>query len=227
MGIWEEYGGFFRALRQDFHHTGAILPSSRFLGRAMTRQLRGPRPACRILEVGPGTGPITREIARWLVPGDRLEAVEINPQFVALLRRRVERDKVLAAHREAITIIEAPVEKLPGEGVYDFIISGLPLNNFSIPQIRAVFIAFRRLLKPDGLLTYFEYPFVRRLKVPFVNRSERRRLSRVGWVVGRYIRNYQVRRERVLLNVPPAIVRHLRFTPGRAPCENRSQALSS
>jgi phospholipid N-methyltransferase len=216
MSIWEEYGGFFRALRRDFHHTGAILPSTRFLGRGMTRQLQGPRPACRILEVGPGTGPVTREIARRMLPGDRLDAVEINPHLVGVLRRRLERDKVLAAQREAITIIEAPVEQLPGESVYDFIVSGLPMNNFSVAEVRAVFAAFRRLLKPDGLLTYFEYLLVRRLKAPFVSRSERRRLFRVGRVVGRFIRDHEVRRERVFLNVPPAVVRHLRLKPAPA-----------
>ena len=44
-------------------------------------------------------------------------------------------------------------------------------------------------------------------------RRERRRLYRVGRVVGQYIGAYQFRRQHVLMNVPPAIVRHLRFVP--------------
>ena len=86
MHIWAECGNFFRECRRHFHTTGAILPSSRFLARALVRQLRGPRPACRILEVGPGTGSVTCEIARRMLPGDRLDAVEINAHFVAVLR---------------------------------------------------------------------------------------------------------------------------------------------
>src|SRR6185312_11129733 len=75
--IWVECGKFFRECRRHFHTTGAILPSSRFLARALVRPMRGPRPPWRILEVGPGTGSVTREIARRMLPGDRLDAVEI------------------------------------------------------------------------------------------------------------------------------------------------------
>src|SRR5260370_26052180 len=55
--------------------TGAILPSSRFLARALVSQLRGPRAPARILEVGPGTGSVTRAIARCLGPDHPLDTV--------------------------------------------------------------------------------------------------------------------------------------------------------
>jgi phospholipid N-methyltransferase len=213
MDIWAEYAHFFREFRREFHNTGAILPSTRFLARALTRPLRGPRPSCRILEVGPGTGSVTREIARRLLPGDRLDAVEVNANFVLLLGQRLRQDRILAPHRDQIQVIHAPVEELLGESAYGYIVSGLPLNNFSVAQVRSVFSAFRRLLRPGGILTFFEYGLVRQLKTPFVSRPERRRLFRVGRVVGGYIRNYQVRRERIFMNVPPAIVRHLQLKP--------------
>src|SRR5262249_56027445 len=97
--------------------------------------------------------------------------------------------------------------------VDDFIVAGLPVNNFSFDQVRQIFGAFRRLLKPGGTLTYYEYVLMRTLKTPFVNRTERRRLLRVGRVVGHYIRDAQIRRERIFINVPPATVRHPRLKP--------------
>jgi phospholipid N-methyltransferase len=106
---------------------------------------------------------------------------------------------------------------LIGEGVYDFIISGLPLNNFSSGDVRSILASFRRLVRPEGLLSYFEYTLVRQVKSPFVGRRERRRLFRVGRLLGRFVHDHQVRREIVLLNVPPATVRHLRFAPPVAP----------
>ena len=81
MRLWTDCGAFFRAFRRNFHTTGAILPSSRFLARAMTFDLKGPRRPARILEVGPGTGAVTREIVRHLQDDDRFDAVEINPSF--------------------------------------------------------------------------------------------------------------------------------------------------
>src|SRR5262249_7378921 len=102
---------------------------------------------------------------------------------------------------------------------------GLPLNNFSVDQVRMIFQAFKRLLKPGGTLTYYEYAFVRILKVPFVGRTERRRLLRLGRVVGSYIKHFQIRRERIFINLPPATVRHLRFRPA-APEEVPQAALA-
>ena len=48
----------------------------------------------------------------------------------------------MAGRRDNVRIINAPIQELPGESVYDFIISGLPLNNFSSPDVRSIFAAF-------------------------------------------------------------------------------------
>jgi phospholipid N-methyltransferase len=216
MDIFEECGGFFREFRRHFRTTGAILPSGPFLAASLTSRLRGQRLGARILEVGPGTGAVTRVIARRMLPGDQLEAVEINGFFVRLLERRLEEDPAFAHCRDRVEVIHASLEDLPGESVYDYIVSGLPLNNFPVDQVREIFAAFNRLLKPGGTLSYFEYVLLRHLKTPFVDRRERRRLLRVGRVVGRYNRAYQVGRERIFVNVPPAIVRHLRLKPALA-----------
>jgi len=106
---------------------------------------------------------------------------------------------------------------VPGEQRYDYIVSGLPLNNFPVSLVRRIFRAYDRLLKPGGTLTYYEYVFIRQLKTPFASRRERRRLHCLGRVVGDYIQSFQVRRESIFINVPPATVRHLRFQPGTLP----------
>jgi phospholipid N-methyltransferase len=216
MRYWVECGNFFRETRRHFNNTGALLPSSRFLARALVSELRHLRTNSgassepyRILEVGPGTGSVTREILRQLRAADRLDAVEVNSRFVALLKRRFDKEWLFHFHRDQVKIIHSAVEDLPGEAIYDFIVSGLPLNNFPVAQVREIFRVYERLLKPGGTLTYYEYVLIRQLKTPFVNRRERRRLYRVGRVVGGYIRDYEVRRQKVLINVPPAIVRHL------------------
>lgn len=229
MRIWVECGSFFREYRRHVRDVGALLPSSRFLAKALASELRKPRGPARILEVGPGTGSVTRAILRHLRPEDRLDAVEVNADFVGLLRRRFEREPAFVRRREQVEVIHAAVQDLVGTATYDFIVSALPLNNFGVAEVREIFRAYDRLLKPGGTLSYYEYVFVRQLKTPFSNRRERRRLFGVGRLVDRYIRAYQVRRQRVLVNVPPAIVRHL-CLPGVSPAERavvRRRALSA
>jgi len=213
MRFWVECGDFLRESRRHFHDTGALLPSSRFLARALVSEFKKRKGSCRILEVGPGTGSVTAQILRHLLPGDQLDLVELNSHFIAILQKRFNLERKFVGRRDQVKIIHAAVEKLPGEGLYDFIISGLPLNNFSVAQVREILRVYNRLLKPGGTLTYFEYVLIRQLKTPFVDRRERRRLYRVGRVVGGYVRAHQVRRQRVFMNMPPAVVRHLRPRP--------------
>src|SRR3954452_8300024 len=92
MGFLNECGSFWRESRRHFRTTGALLPSSRFLARALSAPLAGPRPPWHILEVGPGTGSVTREILRRLQPGDRLDAVELNGHFVQRLNVGLQHD---------------------------------------------------------------------------------------------------------------------------------------
>jgi phospholipid N-methyltransferase len=146
-------------------------------------------------------------------PDDRLDCVEINERFAELLRERVKTDRAFRERRDQIEVIHAPLEQLIGESVYDFIVSGLPLNNFSADQVREIFKSLARLVKPGGALSYFEYAMVRQLKTPLVGRVERSRLSEVGRVLHDYIREFQFRLDHVVLNVPPALVRHLRLKP--------------
>lgn len=212
MGMGD-YGRFFREFRRDFHHTGAVLPSGPFLARELARPLTGERPAWRVLEVGPGTGSVTRRLARLLRPDDRLDAVEINPNFADLLGRRVKEDSAFAECRDRVRILQMPLQDVPGEAAYDLIVSGLPLNNFTVAEIRSVFAAYRRLLTPEGTLSYFEYAFIRRLKAPFAGRSERYKSTRKGRLLARYLAKHQTDCRHVWLNAPPAVVRRLRFGP--------------
>jgi phospholipid N-methyltransferase len=214
MRVWTECRRFFRESRRNFHTTGSVIPSSRFLARALASELAKPRSHGRILEVGPGTGAVTAQILKRLVPGDTLDLVELNPQFVELLQTRLDTDWKPWRTRHEIRLIHAALETVAGEGIYDFMISGLPHNNFPVEQVQEIYRAYRRLLKPGAPLSYFEYLWVRHIKSPFAGAEERARLHGVGRVVTGYLDAFQVRRQTILPNVPPAVVRHLRFQPG-------------
>jgi phosphatidylethanolamine/phosphatidyl-N-methylethanolamine N-methyltransferase len=211
MPNWAECKQFYRQFREQYHTTGSILPSSRALARAMTRPMRRAKPPRRILEVGPGTGAITAEIVRQLRRGDQFDIVEINADFVAYLGQRFSGEPDFRKRRGQSRIMHCPLQDVPGEHGYDFMISGLPLNNFSLDLVEDIYRTYERLLKPDGTLTCFEYVWIRALKMPFVNAGERDRLTKLTEYLEAKVRRFQIGEEIVLLNVPPAVARHLRF----------------
>ena len=62
--LFADYRVFWREFRENFHTTGAVLPSGRSLAAALCYYLNGDGRPKRILEVGPGTGAVTRTIVR-------------------------------------------------------------------------------------------------------------------------------------------------------------------
>jgi phospholipid N-methyltransferase len=226
---WADYRIFWRQFREAYHSTGAVLPSGRALSRALSRYVREhethiaesqrnletavperlPHVGRRILEVGPGTGAVTARIMRDMRPNDRLVLVERNDQFVERLRGRLA-DVSPNGAAERVTLIHASVEDLPDGEPYDLIISGLPLNNFSVASVEQIFGKLRRLLTAGGTLSFFEYVAVREVKSAVI-RSERERLQRIGRIFRDMLRT-EVRRDLVLANVPPAWVHHVRLS---------------
>ena len=215
MRYWSECRAFFGQFRQQYTTTGSILPSSRALGRALTRPMRRAKPPRRVLEVGPGTGAVTRVIVQHLRPGDQLDIVEINAKFVEVIKARFGEEPEFQRKRGQASIIHAPLQEVPGEAVYDFMISGLPLNNFPMTLVEDIFRSYERLLKPAGVLSYFEYLAIRDLKMPFVPEPERQRLQTLSAYLEEKIEAHQVAADNVPLNVPPAVARHFRFAKGQ------------
>src|SRR5438309_1799661 len=81
--------------------------------------------------------------------------------------------------------------------------------------VREIFADYERLLKPEGVLSYFEYLGIRNLKMLLVGKKERRRLHVLTRMLERRIRTYQIGEERVFFNVPPAVARHFCFNESK------------
>jgi phospholipid N-methyltransferase len=218
---WSDYRVFWRQFRDAYHSTGAVLPSGRALARALSRYVRDgyvlPLPGIegigrRILEVGPGTGAVTQRIIHDMRAGDRLDLVERNDQFVAHLRERIATAEPFRSVGDRISLLHAAVEDLPDDHRYDLIISGLPLNNFSVESVRGIMNKLRRLLAAGGTLSFFEYVAVRRAKALVSGGAERERLTGISRLFRELLSTSEVRRDLVIANVTPAWVHHVRWS---------------
>jgi phosphatidylethanolamine/phosphatidyl-N-methylethanolamine N-methyltransferase len=78
---------FFRTWFENPGVTGAVSPSGRALARTMARYVDPDLPG-PIVELGPGTGPVTQALLRRGVSPSRLVLVEYEPKFCKLLERR-------------------------------------------------------------------------------------------------------------------------------------------
>ena len=164
----------------------------------------------RVLEVGPGTGAVTQEIVRHVRPDDRLHIVELNDRFVSLLRRRFDVEPRFRRVAEQTSIFHAPIQELKVDEPYDYIVCGLPFNNFPPDLVESIFRHLIGMLQPDGCLTFFEYLWVRPFKKLVASREKRRRVVEVGGVLRRYLAQYQRAHDNVYLNVLPAVTHYLR-----------------
>ena len=225
--MFRGYGAFIREFLRASYTTGAVLPSGPTLCKALASYIDAePEPnaatpvhhsteACRqarhVLEVGPGTGCVTREIAKRLGPNDTLDLVECNPTFVANLRKMLEKDPVMQTVADRTRIFDCYLQELQTDMRYDRIVSGLPLNNFPAALVSEILSKFEALSTSEGTVSWFEYIAIRRIKSAVSFGKDGKRLRGITAALESVLRPYEFRRQAILANVPPAWVHHVRF----------------
>ncbi len=192
---------------------GAIAPSSQALAAALCEPYRRFRGPAKVLEVGAGTGAVTRHLGSLLGEEDELDICEIHTDFADILEHDILNGagfvRSVAAGR--VRLLRSPVQQLRYENRYDFVISGLPLTAFELCDVQDVFGIVRRSLKPGGVFSYFEYVGLRKTSWLLSMGRRRHRIRSVSAYLSRNIRQYQFDRTTVFQNLPPAHARYLRF----------------
>ncbi len=113
---------FIRSWIEKPLSTGAVMPSSRVLARAMARYV-DPQSSGPVIELGPGTGPVTEALVRRGVDPARLILVEFNPDFCRLLRSRYPAATVVQGDAYRLRRLLGDYISKPAAAV----VSGLPL----------------------------------------------------------------------------------------------------
>ena len=197
---------FYKNVFSHLKTTGSLAPSSRYLSEAMVRIIEPKDTPLTILEAGPGTGPFTIPLIRRMGTQDHLDLCELNDGFIHYLKTRFEDEPMYHRNHDRIEIFHCPVQELQGTEKYDYIVSSLPFNNFEPELVLDILNNYRRMIKPGGSMSFFEYAFVRNVKKAVVRGNERIRIERVGEVITNFVNEHAVKKEIVLLNFPPARV---------------------
>ena len=173
---------FLREWLANPQRTGSVAPSSPQLAAAMARWIPSD-PESFVLELGPGTGPVTEALIKRGLREEKLVAIEHNPKMAGLLREKFPRAQIIIG--DAWQLDELLRErKIESVGA---VISSLPLLNFSEEQAEALAQKIRSVLEPDGNWVQFTYR-IHKLR-PRGASTFRLRASKIVW-----------------LNLPPARV---------------------
>lgn len=163
----------------------------------------------RVLEIGPGTGPVTDQIIRLLRPSDRFDLVELNESFATLLQKRFASHETWRQAADISQIHQIPIQEFQPDHQYDFVISGLPLNNFPAEVVKSIADTYFALLRPGGILSYFEYMYVRPIRRRITRGAEKERIILIDDIMNDHCSRCRIGRDNVWINVPPAWVQHL------------------
>ena len=151
---------------------GAVTPSGKILARAMARYV-DPNSTGPVIELGPGTGPVTEALVEAGVAPSRLVLVEFNPAFCRILRTRYPDATLVQGDAYRLRRLLESLLLQPAAAV----VSGLPLVTKPMrARLRLIRDALD-LLVPGAPFVQFTYsvaaPLPRRLGEFSVEASER------------------------------------------------------
>jgi len=151
---------------------GAVTPSGKILARTMARYV-DPDSDGPVVELGPGTGPVTEALVKAGVAPSRLVLVEFNRTFCRLLRTRYPDATLVQGDAYSMRRLLETLLLQPAAAV----VSGLPLVTKPIKmRLRLIRDAFDLML-PGAPFVQFTYsvasPLPRRLGGYSVEASER------------------------------------------------------
>ena len=120
---------FFKGWIDKPRAVGSIVPTSSVTARKMATVVN-PDSGLPVLELGPGTGVITKAILEAGVKPENLWSIEYSPDFVEHLRLNYPGVNVI--HGDAFDLDKTLGDKR--DTVFDSVISGVPLLNFPVAQ---------------------------------------------------------------------------------------------
>lgn len=165
---------FLRNWVENPMQIGAVTPSSPALARMMARYVDPDGPGS-VIELGPGTGVVTKALLDRGVAAERLVTVEYEADFCAILRNRFPGTVVVQGDAYTLKRTVGALVRRPVTAV----VSSLPLILKPLPQrLRLLDEAFEMML-PGSPFIQFSYALV----PPIPHGAGRYEIERTNWVV--------------------------------------------
>lgn len=143
---------FLRGFSQQPADVGTCLPSGPHLARQMAelvdKTLPGP-----VIELGPGTGPVTRALLDCGIDAGRLLLIEYGREFIPYLHTNFPELNIVYDNAFRLARIMQRRKLAPAAAI----VSGLPMLNFPAEQCRNLLRDACHLLTPGGSFIQVTY----------------------------------------------------------------------
>jgi len=203
--MWgEEAGSFMLGLARNPQTVGAFAPCSTYTAVELSRFVVPYEDRkIRVLEVGAGTGVVTKEIIKRLEGYNyEFDVIEIDPDFCKTLYKRFGYNRNVSIN--AIDILQWAPEKK-----YDIIISILPYSNFSEDFVKSVLHKFTNLLKENGRISYVKTRVPEIMRRFFLRKRPEEYLRREA-LIENFKNKYLDEEVLILKNILPLDIIHLK-----------------
>jgi len=121
-----------------------------FITRARLKETLEPQPGETVLEIGPGTGYYSLDVAQWIAPGGTLHVFDLQQEMLDHTMRRAVENGI-----DNITPAQGDAQALPyGDATFDAAYLVTVLGE--IPDQDAVLRELARVLRPGGRLVVGE-----------------------------------------------------------------------
>ncbi len=131
---------------------GALLPSSPFLGRLVAKNVRM-NPDEYVVELGAGTGTVTKTLLKSGIPASRLFVVEIDSDLCGFLRRELPQAQIIQGDATKLQ------DLLPADamGRIRTVVSGIPMLPMPVELQRQMLDSWFSVIAPGGKILQYTY----------------------------------------------------------------------
>lgn len=144
---------FFLGFLRRPKAVGSVIPSSRFLEQRIV-DVAALADVRVVVELGPGTGGTTRAILAAMPEHARLLAIELDPEFVELLR--ADADPRLIVHHGSAEDIQS-ILRAHGLSQPDVVISGIPFSTIPDDCGLSILRKVWACLAPNGRFVAYQF----------------------------------------------------------------------
>lgn len=148
---------FLKEFLKERKEVGSVTPSSKYLCRKICKPINF-EVSDVIVELGPGTGVVTREIVRRMKPGTTLLIFETNEEFYETLKDEfADKENIYLFNTSAENILTELNNLGYNEKSVSAVVSSLPLTVIPKEIVNAIVSNSIKSLKSEGLYIQFQY----------------------------------------------------------------------